>query len=209
MVRTLVRGSRQSMPLLRMARTSSQVRIFRSTKRSSSASTVTPFAIAMPCALQPRKFIIAYCSIFLPSPRETGFLPISNFITILQRFLTRSHCVHVRNRRRASWLNVMARPSTEEHVMRTVYLLLCASAMLAWLALRAEAAKTYQYSERLQHACANDYRAHCGEYGIETSALRLCMNKSGQQLSHGCVNALVADGQVSRAEVEWRKRTGR
>src|SRR5262252_4094131 len=99
-----------------------------------------------------------------------------------------------------------ARPGTEEHMMRTVF---GASAMLAWLALPAEAAKTYQYSERVQHACANDYRAHCGEYGIETSALRLCMNKAGQQLSHGCVNALVADGQVSRAEVERRKRTGR
>ena len=82
----------------------------------------------------------------------------------------------------------MARPGTKEHVMRTVYLLLGASAMLAWLA-PAEAAKTYQYSERVQHACANDYRAHCGEYGIETSALRLCMNKAGKQLSHGCVNA--------------------
>jgi len=93
--------------------------------------------------------------------------------------------------------------------MRTVYLLLGVSAMLAWLALPAEAAKTYQYSERVQHACANDYRAHCGEYGIETSALRLCMNKAGKQLSHGCVNALVADGQVSRAEIERRKRTGR
>ena len=92
--------------------------------------------------------------------------------------------------------------------MRTDYLLLGASAMLAWLA-PAEAAKTYQYSERVQHACANDYCAHCGEYGIETSALRFCMNKAGQQLSHRCVNALVADGQVSRAEVERRKRTGR
>jgi hypothetical protein len=35
------------------------------------------------------------------------------------------------------------------------------------------------------------------------------MNKAGQQLSHGCVNALVAEGQVSRDEVERRKRTGR
>jgi hypothetical protein len=38
----------------------------------------------------------------------------------------------------------MARPGTEEHMMRTVF---GASAMLAWLALPAEAAKTYQYSE--------------------------------------------------------------
>jgi hypothetical protein len=54
--------------------------------------------------------------------------------------------------------------------MRTVYLLLGASAMLAWLALPAKAAKTYQYSQQVQQACANDYRAHCGQYGIETSA---------------------------------------
>jgi len=103
----------------------------------------------------------------------------------------------------------MARPGTEERAMRTVYLLLGASATLGWLALPAEAAKTYQYSEQVQRACANDYHAHCGEYGIETSALRLCMNKAGQQLSHGCVNALVADGQVSRAEVERPKAPGR
>ena len=31
--------------------------------------------------------------------------------------------------------------------------------MLAWLALPAEAAKTYQYSEQVQRACANDYHA--------------------------------------------------
>ena len=93
--------------------------------------------------------------------------------------------------------------------MRTVYLLLGASIMLAWLALPAEAARTYHYSERVQQACGNDYRAHCGEYGIETSALRLCMRKVGQQLSNACVNALVADGQVSRAEVERRTREGR
>jgi hypothetical protein len=93
--------------------------------------------------------------------------------------------------------------------MKTIYLLLGASAMTAWLASPADAAKTYQYSERVQRACANDYHAHCGAYGIETQALRICMNKRGQNLSHGCVNALVADGQVSRAEVERRKRTGR
>src|SRR6185437_3735334 len=65
MVRTLLRGSRHSMPLLRMARTSSQVRIFRSTSRSSRASVVAPLATAMPCALQPRKFNIVRS----PSPR--------------------------------------------------------------------------------------------------------------------------------------------
>ena len=93
--------------------------------------------------------------------------------------------------------------------MKGIYLLLGALALIAWLASPAEAAKTYQYSQRVQRACANDYHANCGDYGIETQALRICMNKAGQRLSHGCVNALVADGQVSRAEVERRKAAGR
>jgi len=44
--------------------------------------------------------------------------------------------------------------------MKAVYLLLGASAVFAWLASPAEAAKTYQYSERVQRACANDYHAN-------------------------------------------------
>jgi hypothetical protein len=66
--------------------------------------------------------------------------------------------------------------------MKSIYLLLGASAMGAWLTSPSEAAKTYQYSERVQRACANDYHAHCGDYGIETQALRICMNKAGQNL---------------------------
>jgi hypothetical protein len=93
--------------------------------------------------------------------------------------------------------------------MKTFCLFATAAATFAWLASPAEAAKTYQYSKQVQQACANDYHAQCGEYGIETEALRICMNKAGRSLSHGCVNALVADGQVSRAEVERRKRAGR
>jgi hypothetical protein len=40
-------------------------------------------------------------------------------------------------------------------------------------------------------------------------ALRLCLRRAGQQLSHAFVHALVASGKVSRAEVERRKRLGR
>ena len=65
------------------------------------------------------------------------------------------------------------------------------------------------YSKAVQKACANDYHRHCHQYGIETEALRLCMDKAGQALSKTCVNALVDAGEVSKAEVERRKRTGR
>ena len=67
----------------------------------------------------------------------------------------------------------------------------------------------HAYSKAVQKACANDYHSHCGQYGIETEALRLCMDKAGHALSKTCVDALVDAGEVSRAEVERRKRSGR
>jgi hypothetical protein len=67
----------------------------------------------------------------------------------------------------------------------------------------------HTYSKAVQKACAKDYKAHCGQYGLQTEALRLCMDRAGQRLTKTCVNALVAAGEVSRQEVERRKRTGR
>jgi hypothetical protein len=66
----------------------------------------------------------------------------------------------------------------------------------------------HTYSKAVQKACAKDYKTHCGQYGIETDALRLCMDRAGQRLTKTCVDALVADGEVSRQEVERRKRSG-
>jgi hypothetical protein len=68
------------------------------------------------------------------------------------------------------------------------------------------AAAQHTYSKAVQKACAKDYKAQCGQYGIETEALRLCMDKAGRALSKTCVDALVASGEVSKAEVERRKR---
>jgi hypothetical protein len=67
----------------------------------------------------------------------------------------------------------------------------------------------HTYSKAVQKACANDYHSHCGQYGIETEALRLCMDKAGHSLSKTCIDALVDAGEVSKEEVERRKRTGR
>ena len=69
--------------------------------------------------------------------------------------------------------------------------------------------KTYTYSKAVQKACANDYKKHCGEYGIETEALRLCMDRAGHGLSKTCVDALVDAGEVSKEEVERRKTSRR
>jgi hypothetical protein len=67
----------------------------------------------------------------------------------------------------------------------------------------------HKYSKAVQSACVNDYKAHCGQYGIETEALRLCMDRAGRQLTRSCVDALVAAGEVSKQEVERRKKGGR
>ena len=50
--------------------------------------------------------------------------------------------------------------------------------------------------------CANDYRKFCGDYGLQTNALNLCMKKAGPSLSPACVQALVQAGKVSQAEVD-------
>ena len=62
-------------------------------------------------------------------------------------------------------------------------------------------AEQSRYSKALQQACMADYKKLCGEYGIETAALRTCMDKNGH-------SALIDAGEVSQAEVDRRKKSG-
>jgi cupin 2 domain-containing protein len=73
----------------------------------------------------------------------------------------------------------------------------------------AETVAAGSYSKAVQKACGADYRKHCGDYGLESAALRVCMDKAGRSLSKSCVNALVQSGEVSQAEVDRRKAAGR
>jgi hypothetical protein len=66
----------------------------------------------------------------------------------------------------------------------------------------------HTYSDAVQRACINDYKRYCPEYGIESEALRLCMDRAGQKLTQTCVDALVADGEISKQQVEARKHSG-
>jgi len=61
------------------------------------------------------------------------------------------------------------------------------------------------YGKAVQQHCRADYKQYCGEYGLDTSALRVCMDRNGKKLSKNCVNALVKDGQVTQAEVNRRQ----
>ena len=79
------------------------------------------------------------------------------------------------------------------------------SAALACFATEVSAA---QITELERKQCREDYHQFCGEYGLDSPALRTCMNKNGHNLSHGRIEALIDAGEVTRAEVERRKRTG-
>jgi len=91
--------------------------------------------------------------------------------------------------------------------MRTNHALpLLAFAVLAVPAMAA--AEPIPYSKAVQKFCAADYKKYCGDYGLESAALRSCMDRNGNSLSPGCVKALVSDGQVTQAEVDRRKKAG-
>ena len=77
-------------------------------------------------------------------------------------------------------------------------------AALALLATQAGAA-----SARVQAACASDYLAYCSQHPTEGPGVRACMRANGIKLSKGCVDALIAAGEVSKAEVDRRAASGR
>ncbi len=68
------------------------------------------------------------------------------------------------------------------------------------------AADASAYSEAVRKHCRADYKKYCGEYGLETNALRNCMDRYGDKLSDACVRALVQSGEVSQREVDRRKK---
>ncbi len=71
----------------------------------------------------------------------------------------------------------------------------CAASSPAW-------AQAGTISKDMQNNCANDYKKFCGDYGLQSAALNLCMKKAGPGLSPACVRALVSAGKVSQAEVD-------
>jgi hypothetical protein len=74
----------------------------------------------------------------------------------------------------------------------------------AWLAPSAPASAggAGAIPKDVQNNCVNDYKKFCGDYGLGSNALKLCMRKAGPGLSPACVQALVRTGQVSQAEVD-------
>jgi hypothetical protein len=61
----------------------------------------------------------------------------------------------------------------------------------------------------VQLACASDYYAYCSKHDPDGPGVRSCMRANGNKLSQRCINALVAAGEVSKAEVERRAASSR
>ena len=70
-------------------------------------------------------------------------------------------------------------------------------------------AEPIKITEGEKKYCADAYHKYCGEYGLESAALRNCMDRNGQALPHNCVEALIDAGEISRSEVERRKKSGK
>lgn len=56
--------------------------------------------------------------------------------------------------------------------------------------------------------CAHDYRQYCGEDGIGSNLLTLCMRKHGKELSGDCIKALEAAGELTPAEKSAADKAG-
>lgn len=80
--------------------------------------------------------------------------------------------------------------------------LLAAAIALGSVALHASQASAVSLSVQL--ACASDYYAYCYKHDPDGPGVRACMRANGTKLSTRCVNALVAAGEVPKAEVERR-----
>lgn len=81
------------------------------------------------------------------------------------------------------------------------------NALVAVIALAASALPLSQasaVSASVRYACAGDYLSHCSAYAPNSAQTRRCMRAVGHRLSRRCINALVAAGEVSKAEVARR-----
>jgi hypothetical protein len=78
------------------------------------------------------------------------------------------------------------------------------AAAVALSALVLPNAQAFAVSGSVMNACASDYLTYCSSYDVDSSQVRQCMRSVGNKLSQGCVNALIASGEVSKSEVTRR-----
>lgn len=87
--------------------------------------------------------------------------------------------------------------------LNTVFRTALTTAVVAG-ALAAQATTASAVSLRVKVACTGDYLNYCSQHAPGSTATKRCMRANGSKLSKRCVNALVAAGYVSKAEVKRR-----
>ena len=85
----------------------------------------------------------------------------------------------------------------------TAFVALLSLSLLTWSIV----AKAKPITEAEKRHCEEAYHKYCGQYGLESNALRNC-SRNGRSLPHACIEALIDAGEVSRSEAERRKKSG-
>jgi hypothetical protein len=83
---------------------------------------------------------------------------------------------------------------------------LSAACLIAMSALAAPDANAQ--SARVRNACTADAKRLCPQYSPGSGEMRSCMEARGRSLSHGCLNALEAEGIIPRGTIQrYRSRS--
>jgi hypothetical protein len=61
-------------------------------------------------------------------------------------------------------------------------------------------------TERMKRDCRSDYNRYCKKYQLGTEGLRACMSRSIKRVSNRCISALVAGGEMTKAQAERVRR---
>jgi hypothetical protein len=78
--------------------------------------------------------------------------------------------------------------------------------VLGLVALGLASNQALAVSPAVERACASDYLAYCSSHDPNGAGVRRCMRANGLKLSGTCIDALIAAGEVSKAEVNRRGR---
>lgn len=73
-------------------------------------------------------------------------------------------------------------------------------AIAALVGVLSTAAFAGPVTEEERKYCAHDYRQYCGDDGLGSNLLALCMRKHGKELSANCLKALEDAGELTKAE---------
>ena len=91
--------------------------------------------------------------------------------------------------------------------MKTVWFSILVA--MVGICFHASSSQAITITDGEKQSCGDDYKKFCGSYGLESNALRDCMDRAGHSLTHDCIEALIDAGEVSRSEVERRKKSGK